>query len=255
MKPPWLGPSREDVELESLHTDVMRFIAILGLCLAAIFSLVHSASQQPQSNSPDEHPIAIASADSRADPIALAASSPKAEPVTSPLQPTVAPITPAPARHGEATAPQPDTSPGTTPTSPATPTLSPTQSALTARAESTPETRAGFSLEFESVQALEQLLQTGKIQLYIRQADRFWSVDMNGQKVPVSAPDQYYQMQADTVPAAIRTIIMASTPDTVVSWGVALPVTITRQIQTLTASQTSGELLITSEAEVTLNPL
>lgn len=36
--------SQEAAELEALQTDVMRFIAILGLCLAAIFSLVHSAS-------------------------------------------------------------------------------------------------------------------------------------------------------------------------------------------------------------------
>ena len=44
MRPPWLGGSREEAELEALQTDVMRFTAILGLCLAAIFSLVHSAS-------------------------------------------------------------------------------------------------------------------------------------------------------------------------------------------------------------------
>jgi hypothetical protein len=44
MRPPWLDGSREEAELEALQTDVMRFTAILGLCLAAIFSLVHSAA-------------------------------------------------------------------------------------------------------------------------------------------------------------------------------------------------------------------
>lgn len=44
MKPPWLVQSQESAELEALQTDVMRFVAILGLCLAAIFSLVHSAA-------------------------------------------------------------------------------------------------------------------------------------------------------------------------------------------------------------------
>jgi hypothetical protein len=44
MKPPWMENSQETAELEALQTDVMRFIAILGLCLAAIFSLVHSAA-------------------------------------------------------------------------------------------------------------------------------------------------------------------------------------------------------------------
>jgi len=44
---PWTGEAG-DAELEALQTDVMRFVAILGLCLAAIFSLVQRASlEQP----------------------------------------------------------------------------------------------------------------------------------------------------------------------------------------------------------------
>ena len=47
MRYPWLQDSA-DAELEALQTDVMRFVAILGLCLAAIFSLVQRASlEQP----------------------------------------------------------------------------------------------------------------------------------------------------------------------------------------------------------------
>lgn len=46
MRPPWFGHSREEVELEALQTDIMRFMAILGLCLAAIFSLVQGAAQE-----------------------------------------------------------------------------------------------------------------------------------------------------------------------------------------------------------------
>ena len=38
--------SRDEAELEALQTDVMRFLAILGLCLAAIFSLVKGAAQE-----------------------------------------------------------------------------------------------------------------------------------------------------------------------------------------------------------------
>lgn len=48
MRPPWSGQGQESAELEALQTDVMRFIAILGLCLAAIFSLVHSAARERQ---------------------------------------------------------------------------------------------------------------------------------------------------------------------------------------------------------------
>ena len=43
MKPLWYQ-ANGDAELEALQTDVMRFIAILGLCLAAIFSLVQGTA-------------------------------------------------------------------------------------------------------------------------------------------------------------------------------------------------------------------
>ncbi len=46
MRPPWASHSRDEAELEALQTDVMRFLAILGLCLAAIFSLVQGAAQE-----------------------------------------------------------------------------------------------------------------------------------------------------------------------------------------------------------------
>ena len=53
MKPPWMENSQEAAELEALQTDVMRFFAILGLCLAAIFSLVHGATvEQAATQSP-----------------------------------------------------------------------------------------------------------------------------------------------------------------------------------------------------------
>ena len=35
MKPPWDHSGQSAAELEALQTDVMRFVAILGLCLAA----------------------------------------------------------------------------------------------------------------------------------------------------------------------------------------------------------------------------
>ena len=43
MRPWWDRSGQAGAELEALQTDVMRFMAILGLCLAAIFSLLRSA--------------------------------------------------------------------------------------------------------------------------------------------------------------------------------------------------------------------
>ncbi len=55
---PWQTPyahsqsSGGDSEIEALQTDVMRFMAILGLCLMAIFSLVQSLPYQPAEQAP-----------------------------------------------------------------------------------------------------------------------------------------------------------------------------------------------------------
>jgi hypothetical protein len=46
MKPPWERSTRCNEDLEALQTDVMRFMAILGFCLVAIFSILQSPELQ-----------------------------------------------------------------------------------------------------------------------------------------------------------------------------------------------------------------
>lgn len=53
MRYPWQSPVPTD-DVESLQTDVMRFVAIIGLCLAAIFSLVNAATQETVAEPPTE---------------------------------------------------------------------------------------------------------------------------------------------------------------------------------------------------------
>ena len=65
MKPLW-SQQAADVELEALQTDVMRFVAILGLCLAAIFSLVQGVATEqavspPVTRERGESPVVIVS--------------------------------------------------------------------------------------------------------------------------------------------------------------------------------------------------
>lgn len=95
MRNPWLSDSN-DAELEALQTDVMRFVAILGLCLAAIFSLVQRASleQAPPlihhsdpvpTQAPPVPPTGMKQQDSesqRESPVPAQASTVAAEPVT-----------------------------------------------------------------------------------------------------------------------------------------------------------------------------
>ena len=47
MRPPWLPGLAPADDVDSLQADVMRFVAIFGLCLAAIFSLVRELEDEP----------------------------------------------------------------------------------------------------------------------------------------------------------------------------------------------------------------
>ena len=51
---PWQPVSSAGDDVEGLQADVMRFIAIFGLCLAAIFSLVREAEHEYAAAKPQE---------------------------------------------------------------------------------------------------------------------------------------------------------------------------------------------------------
>ena len=214
MRPPWLGHSREEAELEALQTDIMRFMAILGLCLAAIFSLVQGAAQ--------EQAVAEQSAGvhktMEPDVIEQAAAETAAlEQAT--VEQAIEPAPPVPKR---------------------TPPI----------AQSVPV--IGFTLEFASVHALEMLLQAGKVQLYARHGGQFWSVGTDGVAVPAQTPSSYYQMHTETVPGRLRSSVPGNGVGEAITWGVTLPSGAIGQIQRLTAGREGGNLLIAYDAVVSL---
>jgi hypothetical protein len=155
-----MGNSQEAAELEALQADVMRFVAILGLCLAAIFSLVHSAAVEQ---------TAAQSTPIEAQP-RLAAET---------VSPVMEPVSPA-----KTFAPVREDSP-------------PAQPPVDVQSQHNP---TGFTLEFASVKALQYLLQDGQVQLYAGFEGQFWSTDPWGNFMPAAAPAHYYQMQSETVP-------------------------------------------------------
>ncbi len=193
MRPPWLGHSRDEAELEALQTDIMRFMAILGLCLAAIFSLVQGAAQEQAA----------------------------AERAT--VEQTIVEV-------------EPET---------------PAQKRMPAMLQNAPQT--GFTLEFASVRALEMLLQAGKVQLYAKHGDQFWSVDADGVAVAAQAPSSYYQMHTATVPTRLRGSVPGNAIGTVITWGVTLPTEAIGQIQRLTTGRKGGNLLIAHDGTVALD--
>lgn len=211
MRNPWLSDSN-DAELEALQTDVMRFVAILGLCLAAIFSLVQRASleQAPPlihhsdpvpTQAPPVPPTGMKQQDSesqRESPVPAQASTVAAEPVTQ-------------------TASQP-----------------------------------GFSLEFASAADLMALLENGQIQLYADLDGKFWSADPRGRFTITDAPASYYGMDSSTVPEALIGSLKRSTVATQVAWGVVLAPTIVEQMVELTSTGEGGRLLILGTGQVVI---
>ena len=260
MRPHWSrGGGQED--MEALQTDVMRFMAILGLCLAAIFSLVKSPDYLPPA-SPDgvAGGMLMAEADlkepvqdtvSTDDPGELRSSEKTPE---NPLSMKRASEEPAreraspPAPAGPMTAPLPDagklasTTAGRTSKEPLAPSPSvydsrepvpEPQPSETPNAQQTYDPPAtatiqpssktiGFELVFASAEDLRRLLTRGGTALYATDGTRFWRWQPGGRWAEVSSPATYYRMDEATLPSAFRRGMPAALAGVVTTWGIDL---------------------------------
>jgi len=208
-----------------LQTDVMRFMAILALCLVAIFALVQSVPIEPP-------PVA----ESRA--------------ADAPIPPTTAPppvrVTAARAAPAPSAPVVPDP-PVPSPAAVATPPAAPVPPAATpAPADD------GFTLRFESGDALRSLVARGEVGLYaMRGSDARRLAFERGRPVfwTASMPSVFHEMEARTVPADIA----ASLDPTYggdVRWGVTLPSRLSRDIERRLDGGGSGELVIAANGRL-----
>jgi hypothetical protein len=218
---PWISDS-SDAELEALQTDVMRFVAILGLCLAAIFSMVQRASLE------------------QAPPVIYPGNV-----VRVPAQaPIVKPAVPTESLRASKT-PSRETSPPEKPVAGTAETATPVQVTTELAEPLTPtESQVGFSLEFASAADLMALLENGQIQLYAELDGQFWSADRRGRFAIADAPTSYYHMDSSTVPEALIGSLLRSATTTEATWGVVLAPTIVEQMAHFTSTSEGGRLLI-----------
>lgn len=216
--------------MEALQTDVMRFIAILGLCLAAIFSLVQRASlEQPPPVIDPTSPVRT--------PALAPAPTPRAPTARAPVINPPPRETPAPAK----------------PIAGAAEPLAPAQSIPEVAKPSTPaDSQIGFSLEFASAADLMALLENGQIQLYAELDGQFWSADTRGRFTLADAPASYYRMDPATVPAALIGSLLRSATAAEATWGVVLAPAIVEQMAHFTSSIEGGNLVILRSGQVQL---
>ncbi len=231
MIPPRLQRSAGADELESLQTDVMRFFAILALCLVAIFPLVDSPAQdRAQPARPSEMsgpPPSPAARETTAVP--KTETKPRPEPEPGPE--------PAPAKQP---GPLPKRLPARVPAT----AVDPTPAAQQTSAD-------GFTLAFASGEVLRQLLAKGSVRLFALGDGAAWQL-VGNRLQPARPPASFYSMHAATVPAELRALATTVPGASDIGWAVTLPPETGAAIARLTAGAGGGELLIRADATVVL---
>jgi hypothetical protein len=216
-----------------LQTDIMRFMAILALCLVAIFALVQSIPLVPEA--PSQSPAAAAP-----PPVARAVPTPPVPQPTAEPQPVPEPQIEKPAAPARA---------------------APTPAAVAGQAAAAPVEVArdeGFTLRFESDLALTRLVAAGKVGLYAISDGRARRMTVRDSRISfwdASAPNQYHEMEAGTVPRPVVDALSRSGVDTAsIGWGVTLPGTLQKQLDSLVRGNAGGALVIGGDGELRLEP-
>ncbi|MDH3265795.1 MAG: hypothetical protein OEM25_02410 [Gammaproteobacteria bacterium] len=236
-----------------LQTDIMRFMAILSLCLVAIFALVQSipmtpappVEPEPQRTPLEPTPI-IAKVPPAAPPKptvpktvekpveqAVTLTRPKWVPQFQPARQQAAPVKVVPQVQAAAPA-LPEAPP---------PVVPPVES----EAE-------GFTLRFESDAALTRLVAASHVGLYAIDSDRAQRMTVSNSRISfwdASTPNTFHEMETTTVPTAVLdALTRTGTRADAVSWGVTLPAKLKTQLDGLMQAHSGGALVIGASGEI-----
>ena len=239
-----------------LQTDIMRFMAILSLCLVAIFALVQSIPLQPTEPTESTEPA-------QQSQVTPAVSQ---EPVVAPAKPprtvSKAPLEMPAAADVALTRPKWQPKYGTTRTvdtvteTPPPRTQSVATQSIPTKTETPPvkEEPQGFTLRFESDAALTKLVATNRIGLYAVADGRAQRMTVSDSRVSfweASTPNTYHEMETATVPGAvIDALSRTGTTPGDVSWGVTLPGRLKTQLDDLMLEHRGGSLIIAASGDI-----
>jgi len=227
-----------------LQTDIMRFMAILALCLVAIFALVQSIPLVPEPPTVSE-------------PVPQRASTPPAREVLVPKQP-MEPAEPPPETI-LLTRPQWRPLPRTEQPAPSPPPVIVATEPAAAPVPEPPAPTAsekGFTLRFESDLALTRLVASSQVGFYAIAAGRAQRMTVSDSRISfwdASVPNKFHEMEAATVPSAVVEALGRTGADTSsVDWGVTLPNKLSRQLDEVMRENTGGSLVIAADGELRL---
>ena len=218
-----------------LQTDVMRFMAILSLCLVAIFALVQSIPLAPTPPVP-EQPVP----DSQAETMVAE----RAPDVVQERE--IVLIRPAPARpvsrNENVVLQRPK------------PVLAHTTVTEVITAAAAPA-EDGFSLRFETDAALTRLVARQHVGFYAITPEGSSRMDVTGGDISfwsASLPGQYHEMDAATVPDSVLVAFRKSNQSNDVKWGVTLPASMSRELNAYLTSESGGALVILANGSLDL---
>ncbi len=240
-----------------LQTDVMRFMAILSLCLVAIFALVQSIPVVPKPAEP-QRPVELPRAElarpapepmpRQVEPTEIRTPAP--EPVSKPQERTSVPEAirvpvRAPIHAPEVRAAEPE------PVDP--PAAEPESTVVT----SAPPQDKGFTLQFEDDDALTRLISRDEVGFFAISAEKSLRLKIDGGRMdfwPASTPGQYHEMDGQTVPAEVRRALLRSGAEIggEQRWGVTLPSGTAAQLQQFLTDASGGKLVIGRNGDLRL---
>ncbi len=243
-----------------LQTDIMRFMAILALCLMAIFALVQSIPLAPAPQV-DSAPVeAAVTPRSETEPVAAptmtrSATEPAPAPAPAPDETVVLtrPKWKSTFKPSVELPPPPlaEARPAPVEERPDEPVAEP----VTAP-EPVLEEPEGFTLRFESDQALMRLVATSQVALYAISNNRARRMSVSESRISfwdASTPNEFHEMEAHTVPAAVvNALARHGSPSEPVAWGVTLPGKLKTRLDTLMSQHRGGSLVIGKDGDLRL---
>ncbi len=234
-----------------LQTDIMRFMAILSLCLVAIFALVQSipiAPVQPVEPPGPPPPVAERVPEPTTDPAPRAAEQPIATPV-----PEDRPVVLTRPKWIPKYTPEPAPAPQPIVVERATPVVVDEPDPVVAE-QPAPVEEKGFTLRFASDAALTRAVAAHHVGVYALESGRAKRMTVSESRISfwdASTPNSFHEMEAHTVPVAvIRALARTGVETGSVDWGVTLPGRMTSQLEALMREHGGGSLIIDASGEI-----
>ncbi len=279
------GPEQVHTADAELQTDVMRFVAILALCLVAVSTLIDQLPAAPvepvarvavpeppitepvqvEPSIPEPEPVFTPEPQAQPQPRPAPRFEPPPRPAPRPVVRVPPPPEPAPVRVVKAPDPvprvvedalatiarSPAASSRPAPSDPAPPAPVPEQPT-----KLPPEEPEGFTLRFESDAAMLRLLAARRIGLYVLDNDKAYRlVDHGGWRFEAApGPTRYHAMARSTVPDMLeRTLARdAIPPRSELVWAVTLSQDIERSLGDQMRRHDRGALIISPSGRVRL---